>query len=278
MKIDGALLAQTLLENLKTEVSSLTQSNTTPMLAVILVGDDPASEAYVRQKKIKGESIGIQVSIFRYAKETTEKELLKKIEELNKDQHVSGIIIQQPLPRHINPEVLVAATNPQKDVDGFHPESKFSPPIAEAVLEILKEIAKQNNFGIQEYLMGKTVVVVGKGPTGGTPIRKMLEENGASPEVVDSKTPNPDEITKNADIIISCVGKEGIVRKENLKNAVVLISVGMSRGQDGKLHADYDEEEIDGIASYYTPVPGGVGPVNVVMLLANVIKVAEAKK
>lgn len=275
MKIDGALLAQTLLENLKTEVSNLKQSNKTSMLAVILVGDDPASEAYVRQKKIKGESIGIQVSIFRYAKETTEKELLKKIEELNKDQHVSGIIIQQPLPRHINPEVLVTATNPQKDVDGFHPESKFSPPIAEAVLEILKEIAKQNNFGIQEYLMGKTVVVVGKGPTGGTPIKEIFAENGVNTQVIDSKTPNPEEITGKADIIVSCVGKQGVLKKKNLKQGVVLISVGMSQGSDGRLHGDYNEEEIKDTASFYTPVPGGVGPVNVAMLLKNIIEASR---
>lgn len=282
MKIDGRLLAQKLLEDLTKKVSDLKKNGISPHLAVILVGDDPASEAYVRQKKLKGESIGIKVSVCEYPKNTTEEELLTKVKEFNNDPDTHGVIIQQPLPRHINPHALVEATDPEKDVDGFNSRSKFTPPIAEAAIEILQNahsLKKQSDNStigqFNNWLRPQRVAVIGKGETGGKPIINKLRSLGVQPLIIDSKTKDPKQITKNADIIISCVGKNEVLKNENIKSGSILLSIGMFRGNDNKLHGDYDEDDIKDKAGYYTPVPGGVGPVNVAMLLKNAINASR---
>lgn len=285
MKIDGRELAQKILGELETEVAMLKEQAITPHLVVILVGNDPASEAYVRQKKLKGESIGMQVTIQNFNKDVSNNELLSTIEAYNNDKNIHGIIVQQPLPEHIDVDKIIEATDPKKDVDGFHKDSAFTPPIAEGVEEILKSVFSQiasssstphNDDTFLSWLRKKNVVVVGKGETGGMPIIQKMRRLGVEPTIIDSKTQDPLGVKKNADIIISCVGRSRIVKADELKQGVILLSIGMFRGEDGKLHGDYEDDEIKGIASYYTPVPGGVGPMNVAMLLKNVIQAAKA--
>lgn len=309
MKIDGKQIASAFLDKLHHDVQDLSTKGVIPHLVVLLVGNDPASEAYVRQKKLKGESIDMNITILTFPENISEDKLLEEIDRLNKDHTVHGIIIQQPLPKHIDPHLLTEATGPKKDVDGFHSNSNFTPPIAEAAIELLHNVytskeeshsviqnpdliggtevkdlknrkdssprAQNDNF--ISWLQKKSVVIIGKGETGGTPIREKLEKLGTNVTTIDSKTENPQSLTKQADIIISCVGKPNMVKKENIKQGVILLSVGMFRGEDGKLHGDYEEEDIKDVAGYYSPVPGGMGPVNVAMLLSNVYVAATSK-
>jgi len=280
MKIDGRSIASNIFEDLQRTVSQLKKKGITPHVAVILVGDDPASHAYVRQKKLKGEAIGMKVTIHEFDSKVSENTLLSKVQQCNNDNNTHGVIIQQPLPSHIDPKKLVEATNPTKDVDGFHSQSRFTPPIAEATLMILKNVYTRSNpvqgYSFNKWLSTKHVTVIGKGETGGKPIADKLNSLGVQPLIVDSKTKDPHSLTKQADIIISCVGKPNIITKDKIQHGVILISVGMFKGEDGKLHGDYEEDDIKDIAVYYTPVPGGIGPVNVAMLLKNVI--ISAKK
>ena len=268
MRIDGKQIAGKIFEELKIKVKKLQGKGIIPHLAIILIGDDPASKAYVRQKELKAENIGIATSIYQFPKSVSIQTLLDQINDLNNLDSAHGIIVQQPLPININIATITQAIDPAKDVDGFHIKSKFQPPVAEAILEILKP-----------HLLGtKKIVVFGKGETGGKPIIESLRKIGLKPDVIDSKTKNPENLTKNADIIISAVGKPNVVKPEMVKKGSILISIGLSKGTDGKLHGDYDEERIKNIASFYTPSPGGVGPVNVAMLLKNVVTAAEESR
>ncbi len=262
MKIDGKQIAQKILDELKLKIQKLGK---TPHLAIILIGNDPASVAYVNQKKIKAELIGVKTTIKNFPSNTSTSTLLRTIQKFNNNNNIHGIIAQQPFSSHIDQEKIVNAITPRKDVDGFHLNSKFQPPIAQAVLEILKPYSFQT----------KKIAVIGKGKTGGEPIIQAIKKMGINPTVVDSKTENPENLTKNADIIISAVGKSNVVKPNMLKKGVILISIGLHKGSDGKLHGDYNEEEIKNIASFYTPTPGGVGPVNVAMLLKNLITACE---
>lgn len=302
MRIDGKDIAGKIYQSLQGKVEKLQHQGITPHLAVILIGNDPASESYVFMKKRKGEELGCIVDIITYPISTTEREIINRIKELNRAKDVHGIIVQRPIPDHISQTTIDEAVNPEKDVDGFAPESKFQEPIALAVEEILKDVfVKEEKIGgvgqksgggdhsisrnISEYasvdqfiekeypiwLSTKKVVVIGKGKTGGAPIIKYFRGLEIEPEVIDSKTQNPDEITKNADIIVSTVGKKEVLKPNTIEKGAILIAIGMHKGQDGKLHADYEEEQIHPIAGFYTPVPGGVGPVNVAMLLSNLV-------
>lgn len=258
MKIDGKKIAQLILDDLKLRIQKL---NIVPHLAIILVGSDPASIAYVNQKKIKGEQIGAKITVINLESGIQNSELKEIIDKLNNDKSVHGVIVQQPLPPAINIEEITQTIDQKKDVDGFHIDSEFKSPIAAAVIEILKDVP----------LKSKNIVVVGKGETGGKLIIQGLERIGFNPIVIDSKTENPQMLTKNADIIISAVGKPNMITGAMIKKGVILISIGMHKEKDGKLHGDYNEEEIKSKASFYTPTPGGVGPVNVAMLLKNLV-------
>jgi 5,10-methylene-tetrahydrofolate dehydrogenase/methenyl tetrahydrofolate cyclohydrolase len=254
------------------------------------------------------------VDVIRFDTAVTTTELVHKIEELNRDKSVHGILVQRPLPPQIDVEKLELLTNPEKDIDGFHPDSPYTLPLPLAVVKILEEVYKMklearnpksetnsnilnanaqnvsnfenSDFGIVSifdirnsdfisWLKSQEIAVLGKGPTGGGPILKLLNKLGADPKVIDSKTQKPEELMKSADIIISSVGHENVVKPENIKKGVVLIGVGILRGQDKKLKGDYDVEQIKDIAGYFTPTPGGVGPVNVAMLLDNLLTAAE---
>jgi methylenetetrahydrofolate dehydrogenase (NADP+)/methenyltetrahydrofolate cyclohydrolase len=297
MRLSGKEISQKLYGELKKRVTKLQKKNITPHLVVLLVGENPASVAYVRQKQKNGEEIGAQVTVLNYKTSVTTEELEEKVKLLNIDPFVHGILIQRPLPEHIDVEKLEMLTDPQKDIDGFHPDSPYTLPLPLAVVKILEEVysssrdhemAKQsqknkrdrhasvemtNNF--KTWLQTQNIALLGKGPTGGGPIIEHLKTINVTPQLIDSKTKNPQEILKKADIIISAVGKEHTVKPEQLKHGVVLISVGINRSKENKLHGDYDEETIKNIASYYTPTPGGVGPVNVAMLWENLLTATE---
>jgi len=296
VRLIGKDIAEKIYQTLAQRVGELKKSNITPHLVVFLIGENPASVAYVKQKQMKGEDIGCKVTILRYDESVTTEELEKKVKELNGDPTVHAILIQRPVPTHIDIDKLELLTDPEKDVDGFHPNSPFTFPIPMAVMKILEEVysslrdhevAKQSHIGDRhvanaprddsflDWLKSKNIVITGKGPTGGGPIITYFQKLNINPQIVDSKTNNPDEVFKKADIIIGAVGKENIIKPENLKQGVILIGVGIFRGSDGKLHGDYNPEEIENIASYYTPTPGGVGPVNVAMLFENVLTAAE---
>ncbi|MBI3092694.1 MAG: bifunctional 5,10-methylenetetrahydrofolate dehydrogenase/5,10-methenyltetrahydrofolate cyclohydrolase [Candidatus Levybacteria bacterium] len=278
MRVDGRAIAQSILDDLKNRRENLKKKGVTPHLVIILIGNDPASGAYVQQKILKANEIGVKVTLVNYESRITNQELITTIEQWNNDNNVHGIIVQRPLPKHIDSEQIAQAVDPKKDVDGFHPESKLEMPLSIAVLRILEHIfssSKKSSHNFINWLKEKSIVIIGKGEAGGKPIINKLRTLGVQPLIIDSKTTNPEVIIKKADIIISAVGKPNIVRSEIIKKGTILISVGLYKGGDEKLHGDYNEEKIKDIASFYTPTPGGVGPVNVACLLENLVIAAE---
>ena len=278
MKINGKAIVSKILEDLKNKVQKL---NITPHLAIILIGNDPASSAYVKQKKLKANFIKAKTAIKYLSSDTSNSSLLETIQQFNNNSNIHGIIVQKPLPSQINLKEITLAINPKKDVDGFHPNSKFQSPIALAVLRIISlvrsHLVASQGETLANWLKSKKILVIGKGETGGKPIIDMFRKMNIQPEIIDSKTKNPSSVTKTADIIISAVGKPNVIKPEMIKKNSILISIGLSKGKDGKLHGDYDEEKIKDIASFYTPTPGGIGPVNVAMLLANLITAVEKR-
>ena len=278
MKIDGKQIANEILEDLKTRIKKLREKKIIPRLAIILVGNNPASVAYVKQKELKAKTIGIKIKTLRLPNNIPQLNLTKAIHQFNNDSNIHGIIVQQPLSTGINLKSIVNAINPTKDVDGFHSDSHYQMPITMTVLKILEKIYTstpeiQSRF--VEWLKDKKIVVIGKGETGGKPIIQMFEKMKIPYIAIDSKTKNPESLTKTADIVISAVGKTNILKPQTLKRGVILIGIGISRGESARLMGDYDQNEIKNIASFYTPTPGGVGPINVAMLLKNLIIASE---
>ena len=318
VRINGSEIAGKLYEELQARVLKLKKKHVTPHLVVFLVGENPASVAYVTLKQKKGEELGAKVTILNYNTSITTKDLAEKVKLLNDDPFVHGILIQRPLPDQIDVEQLELLTNPEKDIDGFHPDSPYILPLPLAVVKILEEIFEmEQTLGVAggggppssarneatyrmvhgevrtsdgggagqdpvkpskdflEWFRSKNVVVLGKGPTGGGPVLEYLISLKVIPHIIDSKTINPDALMKAADIIISCVGRENIVKADKIKKGAILISVGIFRNSQNKLSGDYNPADIEDIAAYYTPTPGGVGPVNVAMLMENLITAAE---
>jgi methylenetetrahydrofolate dehydrogenase (NADP+) / methenyltetrahydrofolate cyclohydrolase len=278
MKLSGRDIAEKLYGELKERVEKLKKKNITPHLVVILVGENPASVAYVRQKQKNGEELGAKVTVLNYKTNVTTEALIEKVKLLNSDPYVHGILIQRPLPEQIDVDKLEMTTDPQKDIDGFHPESPYILPLPLAVRKILEEVYESDTkkkTGFKEWLQKQNIALLGKGPTGGGPIITYFKTFNITPNLIDSKTKDPDKLLKQADIIISAVGRKNMIKAENLKKGVILISVGINRDENNKLHGDYDEEAVANIASYYTPTPGGVGPVNVAMLWENLLTATE---
>lgn len=263
MKIDGKLLASKILEDLKPQVQELKTKGITPTLGIILIGDDEASKSYIKQKQLKAEEIGAEIKLYEF-KSVSEDDLINLINNLNGDPRVHGVIIQRPLPATFDRDVISHTVNPEKDVDGFNQNSNFDAPVAEAVIEILK------NNGYED-LRGKKIVVIGKGETAGRPTISLLDKMELSFEIIDSKTENSDELVKNADIIISAVGKSGVIKPGLLNTNQALIGIGLYL-QEGKLKGDYEDLEVESKVKLYTPTPGGVGPVNVACLMKNLVK------
>lgn len=270
MKIDGKALAEGILTDLMKQVDVLKKKGITPTLVVILVGDNPESLAYIRQKQIMTERIGGRFIFEHLPKTTTPKELAARIAMYNRDPAVHGLIVQRPVPIQGDTKAILNMVKLKKDVDGFIPNSPFDVPIAKAVLDILDSIHA-------DY-MKKKIVIIGRGDTAGRPIAAAFEKRHCATSIIHSQTPYPQEIKKSADILISCVGKEHTVTADCVKPGAILISVGITRKPDGKLKGDYDEEAIKEIASYYTPTPGGVGPLNIASLMQNLVKATQLSK
>lgn len=281
MKIDGRIIADKIYNNLRNRTIDLKLIGIVPHLAVILIGDDPASLAYISQKKKWSDYIGAHFSLIHYPATVTQQDLLKSVNHLNTDPKIHGIIIQRPLPSQIDRRKIANAVSIQKDIDGFRLDSPYTAPVAQAVVKVLAEIFYKTNHSsvsFMDWLRGKFIVVVGKGETAGGPISRYLQKTGLRLEIISSLTEHPETILKKADIIITAVGKPGIIRPEFIKHHAILLGVGLHKGEDEKLHGDYIAEDIKQQAAFYTPVIGGIGPVNVAYLLSSLVTAAESFK
>ena len=279
MKIlDGKKLAEEIKKELKVEVLELKKNGIVPGLAVVMVGDDEASKIYVENKKRACEEIGINSEVYELEEKTEGEKLLKLIGKLNKDETVSGILVQLPLPKQIDKEKIILAIDPKKDVDCFHPENigkiflglgqeKFFPCTPAGILEILKRSEIE--------IIGKDSVIVGRSNIVGKPLALMMINAGATVTVCNSKTKNLKEKCLGADILISAVGHAGLITADMIKQGAVVVDVGMNRNKEGKLVGDVDFLQVSKIASAITPVPGGVGLMTVAMLLCNTLRATK---
>lgn len=271
--IDGKRVASQIKENIVAEVRSLKQkTGKTPGLAVVLVGDDHASAVYVRTKNKTCKNLGFQSFENILPANTSESTLLGLIDELNKDERVSGILVQLPLPSHISSYKILEAINPQKDVDGFHLENigrlvtgnaTFKPCTPEGIIQLL------DHYKVD--VEGKNAVVLGRSNIVGKPISLLLLERNATVTICHSRTKNLSAITKSADILIAAIGKPNFVTADMVKDDVVIIDVGINRVND-KLIGDVDYQSVSKKASLITPVPGGVGPMTIAVLMANTLQ------
>jgi methylenetetrahydrofolate dehydrogenase (NADP+)/methenyltetrahydrofolate cyclohydrolase len=271
MKIDGKEIANKLLENLKERVDKLKEKGITPHLYIVTFGKNPQTESYLKQKLLRAGQIGAKITIKRFPVNISADKVYKFIEALNADKEINGIIVQRPLPKQFSDEKMSFAVALIKDVDGFNPHCGFSSPVGLAVIKLIEKTLPNEN--IYEYLKSKKIAIVGKGITAGKPTIKLFEKLKIKIKIIDSKTKEKKKILKSSDIIISAVGKE-IITKDVIKNGVVLIGIGMHT-KNGKLKGDYNESEIEKKASFYSPTPGGVGPVNVTMLMKNLVEATE---
>ena len=274
--IDGKELAKKIRSNLKIECDELKKKGIVPKLAVIMVGDDPASKVYVRNKSRACDEIGIQYQEHLLSDNITQEELLKLINELNKDEDVNGILLQSPIPKNLDINEAFKTITYLKDVDGFTPSSVGKLCIGEDTFVSCTPLGVIKMF--EEYnidLDGKDVVILGRSNIVGRPLIQCCLQKNATVTVCHSKTNNIKEHIKRADIIISAIGKPKFVTEDMVKDNVVVIDVGINRDENGKLVGDVDFENVEKKASYITPVPGGVGPMTIAMLMHNVIKATK---
>ena len=274
--IDGKALAKKIRSNLKVECDELKKEGITPKLAVIMVGDNPASKVYVRNKSKACDEVGIEYQEYLLDEKTKQDELLDLIKTLNKDETVNGILLQSPVPEHLNINQAFKAITYLKDVDGFTPSSVGKLCIGEDTFVSCTPLGVIKMF--EEYnidLNGKDVVILGRSNIVGRPLIQCCLQKNATVTVCHSKTKSLEEHTKRADVIISAIGKPKFVTADMVKNNVVIIDVGINRDENGKLVGDVDFENVEKKASYITPVPGGVGPMTIAMLMNNVIKATK---
>ena len=279
MKIlDGKAVSLKVKESVKVRADELKKFGIEPTLAVVLVGEDKASQTYVRAKEKACNEYGIKSVAHRLSENTTQNELLALINVLNLDDSIHGILVQLPLPKHIDTNVVLAAIDPRKDVDGFHAVNVgklvsgldgFVPCTPLGVMEILKE------YGID--VAGLNAVVIGRSNIVGKPMANLLLNASATVTVTHSKTKNLKEICKNADLIVAAIGKPFFLKADMVKDGAVVVDVGINRLDNGRLVGDVDFDEVAPKCSYITPVPGGVGPMTIAMLLNNTILAAQAK-
>ena len=270
--LDGKKLRDKIFEDLKTKLDKMAKK---PTLAVILVGENPASQIYVRNKKKTAEKLGINSISIEYPSDITESELLQKIEELNNDENVTAILVQLPLPEHINKNKVIDKILPQKDVDGLTPynlgklfsgeEPYVYPCTPKGILLLLDE------YNIE--LEGRHVVVVGRSNLVGKPVAQLFLKRNATVTMCHSHTKNLANITKTADIIVSAVGKN-VIGEKMLKSNCVVVDVGIFRDENGKISGDVDFENVSKVAAYISPVPGGVGPMTIASLMLNTVELA----
>lgn len=277
--IDGKSLAKKIRMELKEEADKLKKKNIYPKLAVIMVGDDKASKVYVKNKSKACEEIGIQYEEFLLDANITMDELLNLIDDLNKRKDIHGILLQSPIPKHLDINKAFNRIDYRKDVDGFNPINVGKLVIGEdcfisctpfGVIKMLEE------YGIE--IEGKNAVVIGRSNIVGKPLAQCLLSKNATVTICHSRTKNIHQITNNADILIAALGKPEYVKDSMVKEGAVVIDVGINRTEDGKLVGDVDFESVSKKASYITPVPGGVGPMTIAMLMNNVVKAAKMHK
>ena len=274
--IDGKALAKKIRQELKVECDALKEKGINPKLAVIMVGDNPASKVYVRNKSRACEEIGIEYEEFLLHDNIKQEELIDLIKKLNEDKTINGILLQSPIPEHLNINQAFKTITYRKDVDGFTPSSVGKLCIGEDTFISCTPYGVIKMF--EEYnidLTGKNVVILGRSNIVGKPLIQCCLSKNATVTVCHSKTKNIEEYTKRADILISAIGKAKFVTKDMVKKGVVIIDVGINRNEQGKLVGDVDFENVEPLASYITPVPGGVGPMTIAMLMNNVIKAAK---
>ena len=274
--IDGKRISQEIKDELKDKVEALKAVGKKAALAVVQVGNDPASCVYVNNKKKACAYIGIESLSYELEEETTEEELLELIKRLNEDEKVHGILVQLPLPKHINEDKIIQAISPKKDVDGFHPENVgklvigvkgFVSCTPAGVIQLLK----RSNIEIA----GKNCVVVGRSNIVGKPMALLMLRENATVTIAHSKTQNLKELCKTADILIVAIGKPRFITSEYIKEGAVVIDVGIHRDENNKLCGDVKYEDVVEIASAITPVPGGVGPMTIAMLMNNCVEAME---
>lgn len=271
--IDGKAISQQIKEELKEQVKALKAKGTMINLAVVQVGNDPASSVYVRNKKKGCEYIGIGSLSYELPEETTQQELLALVEELNQKEEVSGILVQLPLPQHIDEDQVIRAIDPKKDVDGFHPQSVGAlcigqPGFVSCTPAGVIQLLKRSQIEIE----GKECVVLGRSNIVGKPMAVLLLRENATVTIAHSRTKNLEEVTKRADILIAAVGKAKMITSDYVKEGAVVIDVGINRDENGKLCGDVDFASVEPLCSAITPVPGGVGPMTIAMLLNNCLE------
>ena len=274
--INGKEIAAQVKAEIATEAEKLAEFGVTPGLAVIIVGSDPASKIYVRNKKRACDEVGFYSEEFMLPEKTTQKELIALIDTLNKRLDIDGILVQLPLPKHLNEKAVIGAISPKKDVDAFSPfnvgrvmigDYRFLPCTPAGVMELIK------STGVE--VSGKECVVIGRSNIVGKPMAMMLLNESGTVTVCHSKTQNLAEITSKADILVSAVGKAKFVTADMVKEGAVVIDVGMNHDEDGKLCGDVDFAQVEPKTSWITPVPGGVGPMTIAMLMKNTLTAAK---
>ncbi|MCS4863423.1 bifunctional methylenetetrahydrofolate dehydrogenase/methenyltetrahydrofolate cyclohydrolase FolD [Staphylococcus aureus] len=277
--LDGKQIAKDYRQGLQDQVEALKEKGFTPKLSVILVGNDGASQSYVRSKKKAAEKIGMISEIVHLEETATEEEVLNELNRLNNDDSVGGILVQVPLPKQVSEQKILEAINPEKDVDGFHPinigklyidEQTFVPCTPLGIMEILKHADID--------LEGKNAVVIGRSHIVGQPVSKLLLQKNASVTILHSRSKDMSSYLKDADVIVSAVGKPGLVTKDVVKEGAVIIDVGNTPDENGKLKGDVDYDAVKEIAGAITPVPGGVGPLTITMVLNNTLLAEKMRR
>ena len=275
--IDGKATSLAVREDIKKEVSEFVEKyNKTPGLAVVIVGENPASQVYVRNKHKACGDVGMYSEVHELPENTSQEELLSLVDRLNNDDKINGILVQLPLPSHLNEEEVLLRINPKKDVDAFHPINvgkimignfSFLPCTPADVMELLKR------YNID--ICGKHCVIIGRSNIVGKPQAMLMLKENATVTVCHSKTQGLANVTKQADILVAAVGRANFVTADMVKKDAVVIDVGINRNEDGKLCGDVDFSDVEKVASYITPVPGGVGPMTITMLLKNTLTAAR---
>ncbi|MBF2367515.1 bifunctional methylenetetrahydrofolate dehydrogenase/methenyltetrahydrofolate cyclohydrolase FolD [Listeria welshimeri] len=274
--IDGKKLAKEIQERVTTEVAELAKIDKKPGLAVVLVGDNQASRTYVRNKQKRTEEAGMKSVLIELPETVSEEKLLEVVEELNTNDTIHGILVQLPLPKHISEEKVIDTISYDKDVDGFHPvnvgnlfigKDSFVPCTPAGIIELIKSTGTQ--------IEGKRAVVIGRSNIVGKPVAQLLLNENATVTIAHSRTKNLPEVAKEADILVVATGLAEFVKKEYIKPGAIVIDVGMDRDKNNKLCGDVDFDDVIEVAGFITPVPGGVGPMTITMLLANTLKAAK---
>lgn len=279
MLIDGKRISTEIKDELKLEVQEMAEQGVEVTLAVIQVGNNPASTVYVGNKKKACAYVGIRSLAYELPEETTEKELVELVEELNAREDVNGILVQLPLPKHINEDLIIQTISPKKDVDGFHPASVGAlsigqPGFVSCTPAGIIQLLKRSNIEID----GKECVIIGRSNIVGKPMGMLLLRENGTVTICHSHTPDLKAVAKRADILVVAIGKAKFVTADYVKEGATVIDVGMDRDENGKLCGDVDFESVKDVAGAITPVPGGVGPMTIAMLMKNCVESVKLNK